>query len=344
MSRTSLADKLLPRMFINELDQILIQHNHKVHSTSKVIPRDCSPKTRLERRNNLRRVFAELYVLGYRLSTPTSLKQKHVQALAEHWKLKKLSAKTILGLLSNLREFCRWINKHGLVGDIEDYYGAREEFVLQTAAAKDLSWESRGIELCSLFERASQLDRRFEIFLRLMRFFGLRVKEAIEFRPWLATAMDDDYLQVTHGTKGGKPRLVKIRNDFQRQVLIAAKEIVGPEVNSRLRWPDKTWKQAQSHFYYLMRCFGATKKSLEVTAHGLRHEFLQGEYEIYAGVPAAIKGTGALPGAKKDHQRATLAVSLQAGHFRPTISAGYCGSFGHKLRSLPEQDESSSKK
>ena len=332
MSRTSLADKILPERFQDELDRILNQYNGKVHSITKGIPRDCSPKTRLERRSNLRRCFAELYELGFRLESPTSLKQKHAHALACYWREKGLSAKTIHGLFSNLREFCRWINKRGVVLDIYEYFKDDHELIARkTAAQEDLSWESRGIDLNEIFSLAKEIDPRFELLLRLMRNFGLRVKEAIEFRPAVATVLDDEHLLVTHGTKGGKQRIVKIRNERQRQVLQDAKAMVHPHINSRIRWPDKTWKQAQAHFYHLMRRIAATKDLLDISAHGLRHAFLQEEYQLYSGVPAPIKGSTDLPN-HAEHQRAMLAVSMQAGHYRPSISTSYCGSFGHGLR------------
>lgn len=126
--------------------------------------------------------------------------------------------------------------------------------------------------------------------IQLQRYFGLRTKESIELRPWRATAMGPDHLYVTDGTKGGKHRMIPIRSDRQRAVILAAKEIVGNRLNTQLRWPDTTWRQAQSHFYYLMRCLGATHEQLGVSPHGLRHGFLQDEYEYYAGVPAPLKG------------------------------------------------------
>ncbi len=332
MSKTSLASKLLSRRFMDELDRILYQHNRKVYSTNKIIMRDCSQKTRIERRNNLRLCFAELHQLGYRLETPRSLKQKHIFALAAHWKTKNLSAKTIHGLFSNLRQFCLWVDKQNIVLDTREYYKDDKSFISRrTQAERDLSWENRGLNLSEIFAQAKAIDPRLEIYLRLMRFFGLRVKEAIEFRPRVAVAIDDDYILVSHGTKGGKHRVVKIRNDQQRRVLCDAKTILGHEVNMRLRWPAMTWRQAQSHYYYLMRRLAITNKLAGISTHGLRHAFLQDEYEIYARVPAAIKNTGVLPDID-DHKRANLVVSLEAGHYRPYVSVSYCGSFGYRLR------------
>ena len=268
--------------------------------------------------------------------SPMSLKQKHVTALAGYWRHKRISPKTIHGLLSNLREFCRWIGKREVVGDINSYFDEPELLVRSTVAKQDHSWEAHGIDVCLFLEKATKLDRRFGIVLSLARYFGLRVKEAIEFRPWLATALDDDHILVSHGTKGGKQRIVKVRSDLQRQILTDAKIVVGGNINARIRWPERTWRQAQAHFYYLMRRMGVTKKAMDVSPHGLRHAFLQEEYEAFSGVPAPVKSAAMLPENKAKHDRALLAVSLQAGHYRPGVTAGYCGSFGHQLRSIPK--------
>ena len=45
-----------------------------------------------------------------------------------------------------------------------------------------------------------------------------------------------------------------------------------------------------------------------------------------------------LPADRETHQKAMLAVSLQAGHFRPPATGMYCGSLGHKLR--PNRNDS----
>lgn len=332
MSRTSLADKVLPKRFRDELDRILNQHNQKNHSVIRVVPRDSSRKTRRERRGNLRLIFAELRQLGYRLESPTHLKPKHVQALCSHWQAKGLAPKTIIGLFSNLRAFCRWIGKEEMLEDIGIYAGGREHLVRKTAATEDLSWEACGIDVEAFIENAKQIDRRLGVILGLQRYFGLRVKESLELHPWRATVLETEHLYITDGTKGGKHRMIPIRSERQRNLLHAAKEIVGNRLTAQLRWADKTWRQAQGHFYYLMRKLGATHEQLGVSPHGLRHGFLQDEYEHYAGVPAPVKATGVLPADRMEHKQAMLAVSLQAGHYRESATGMYCGTLGHQLR------------
>lgn len=333
MSRGSLADRVLSRSFRDELERIFNQHNRKVHSEKNVISRDCSTKTRQERRNNLRRSFAELHQLGFHLGSPTSLKQKHLHALAEHWQQKGLAPKTLHGLISNFREFARWTGKRDLVQDISVYCGGREHLIRRTGATEDLSWEAHGIDVPLFLEKVKGIDKRLWLYLCFQRYFGLRTKESIELRPWRATAQGDEHLYVTDGTKGGKHRMVPIRSDRQREIIDFSRELVGQHLNAQLRWPDKTWRQAQAHFYYLMRRLGVTHELMGVSPHGLRHGFLQDEYEHFVGLPAPIKGGSALPENRFEYKRAMLALSLEAGHFREAVTGMYCGSLGHQLRS-----------
>lgn len=331
MPRIPICEKVLPLSFRRELDEILAQHNKKVFSKIKVIPRDCSTKTRYERAANIQRSFAELFQLGYHLRSPLHLKTKHLQVLAKYWQEKGLAPKTLHGLFSNLRGFCRWIGKNGMVEDVSVYCQG-QDLVRPTAATIDLSWESRGVDVGKFIEEAKAFDLRFGLMLEFQRYFGLRVKESIELRPWRSIALGDDFLHVTSGTKGGKPRVVRIRSDHQRQIIATAKEFVGEKVNAQLRWHGRTWKQAQAHFYALMAKFGATKQGLGVSPHGLRHAFLQEEYQFFAGVPAPIKAADQLPESRLKHQLALQAVSLEAGHFRTQATGMYCGSLGHQLR------------
>lgn len=336
MARCSLAKKILSPRFRNELCRILDHKNLKVHARGNAIPRNCSTKTRRERAANIERTFAQLHQLGYQIQHPAALKPKHIHALCAYWQQRKLAPRTIHGLFSNLREFCLWIGKPGMVGDIGEYCGGREHLVRSVATKVDLSWEAAGIDVDGFIERARQLDRRLGCLLDFQRHFGLRVRESLELRPWRAVALGDCHLYLTDGTKGGKHRVIPVRTDRQRQIIENAKNIVGKNIKAQLRWPDKSWRQAQAHFYFLMRKLGATHEQMGVSPHGLRHGFLQGEYEHFSGVPAPVKGSEQLPASKFTHGLALLATSLEAGHFRTSATGMYCGSVGHKMRSKPD--------
>ena len=52
--------------------------------------------------------------------------------------------------------------------------------------------------------------------LLLQSAFGLRVKESALIKPHLADK--GEYLNITHGAKGGRDRVVRIENEIQRAV------------------------------------------------------------------------------------------------------------------------------
>ncbi|MGE0357291.1 MAG: hypothetical protein AB7P08_10285 [Burkholderiales bacterium] len=84
-------------------------------------------------------------------------------------------------------------------------------------------------------------------------------------------------------------------------------------------------KQAREHFAYVARRFEVTFSQLGITAHGLRHGFVQRRTEEGTGAPAPVKDPDApwpqTPQAREARQRVMEAV----GHSRPTVITGYTG-------------------
>lgn len=330
---SSLASKLLPRSFREECQQIFDKHNHKVHAPRKRVARNCSTATREERASAILLMFATLYQLGFKLQSPAHLREKHVHDLCKHWAAKKLAARTIHTRLSILRVFCSWICKPGLVRAIEIYLPGQDELTHRyTVAQKNLSWKANNVDPLALIGQAKTLDERMACYLSLQHAFGLRVKESIEMRPRKAVDYDWKFLYVTDGTKGGRPRPIEIKTEYQRQVLELAIRIADNNGTGRVRWRDLTWKQAQGRFYRLARRLRITKAGLGVTAHGVRHEYAQDGYRDRTQLPTPIEG-GALGTITADtHRRASIDVSRELGHGRISVTAAYYGSYGHKLR------------
>ena len=139
----------------------------------------------------------------------------------------------------------------------------------------------------------------------------------------------------------------------------------------RVRWPELTWKKAQSRFYNtIQRKLGIAKAQLGVTMHGLRHGYGQRGYEKVAGVPSPIVhanaskgggngttgsdgsgGEGSVGGessgssgtrsrpleppaglTREKHREASMAVSRWLGHGRVDVTAAYYGTYGHAFR------------
>jgi hypothetical protein len=145
--------------------------------------------------------------LGFKLSDAKSLKGKHLVALGKDWERQaiagKLKPSTIQGKFSMLRVFAHWIGKDGMVEATHKYVDLA---LVQRSSVctHDHSWPAQGVDVAAKLEEISQKDPRVCLQLRLEPESGLRGKEAMIVRPYLADK--GAYLDVSVGTKGGRPR------------------------------------------------------------------------------------------------------------------------------------------
>ncbi|MBU1690661.1 MAG: integrase domain-containing protein [Gammaproteobacteria bacterium] len=331
---SSLANKVLTSSFRAELGRIVDAHNDKVYSKQKVVVRDCSRKTREDRKNEIFRAFADLRQMGFPLQSPLNFKNRHLQELTSFWQAKKLSPRTINTRFSIITVFCTWIGKPNLPGKIEDYF-AHPETIKRTSICRiNKAWEANGVSIAAEIQEAIKLDERFGLLLALQHHFGLRVRESIEMRPLSAISETriGAHLLVLEGTKGGRPRVVPILTAEQQQTLEWALSVTQKSRSMRLRWPGNTWKQAQRRFYHLMQKMGVTKADKGVTAHGLRHGYAQISYRKASGFPSPIEGGAQGKIDPATHRWASSYVSQLLGHIRPDVFPTYGGGYGHSLR------------
>jgi integrase len=145
------------------------------------------------------------------------------------------------------------------------------------------------------------------------------VKEAALMRPHQADK--GSVLYVTHGSKGGRDRTVKMENDFQRKVINAAKKMTG--LNQSMVPNKYSYKEWRNHYYWIVRSHGINRKDLGVTSHGLRHERLNEIYKTITGNLSPIQG-----GKTEDKEIDRFArniVAEVAGHSREDVSSTYLG-------------------
>jgi site-specific recombinase XerC len=131
-------------------------------------------ETRVGRERQLSAIANQLHDLGFWQMKATSLKQKHVQALVDHWLGQNLSPGTIKNRMSCLRWWAEKVNKRAVVAGSNDHYGIPDrQFVSDQSKAKDLTREQ--------FTRVK--DERVRMSLRLQQAFGLRREEALKIQP-----------------------------------------------------------------------------------------------------------------------------------------------------------------
>ncbi len=327
----SLAEKILPKIVIDAVLRTITPFLEKrAHKGG-----NASIKTQHERRSTILLCVAQLWMHGFKIRKLESLAEKHVACLVAYWHETKLSPSMLHTRLSMLRVACEWMGKRGVVKDLTDYLPA--ESVARSSVAKaSLAWDAKEVDPVEIINLAREIDERLAVILALQHYFGLRVKESIEIRPESAVIEGGTILEIHQGTKGGRPRWIRIDSIEKREVISWARRIASSGNSKRLRWTDCTWPQAQNRFYNLARKrLGITKKALGVTAHGLRHGFAQRDYQRQTGLPTPIEG-GALGRIDREtHQMACLTTSRAFGHGRIKVTAGYYGSYGHQLRAGP---------
>ena len=324
----SLAEKVLPKFVRDAISRTIEPKIHLSFDGKGVV----SEKMRHERRQLFLLAMAQLWQLGFCIKKLESLAAKHVDALMAHWHTQGIVANTLHTRLSMLRVLCDWMGKSNVVKNITDYLPA-ETVRRKTVATESKAWDAKNVDALEIIELAKQVDERFAVMLALQHYLGLRVKESIEIRPGTALIEEGEAIELQSGTKGGKIRRIPLDTPEQIAVFDWARRIAATGNTKRLRWTDCTWKQAQRRFYhYISARLGISRKTMGISAHGLRHGYAQRSYEQQTGCPTPLEGGALGRITREKHQMASLTVSRALGHGRIDVTTSYYGSYGHALR------------
>ena len=267
-------------------------------------------ETRVGRERQLSAIANQLHELGFRQLKATSLKQKHVQALVNHWLGQDLSPGTIKNRMSCLRWWAEKVNRRNVIARSNETYGIPDrQFVASASKAKDLEQA----------QLARVRDENVRMSLRLQRAFGLRREEAIKLQPRWADRGEHLQLKASW-TKGGRERTVPIRTEAQRALLERAKQLAGT---------GSLIPRGRSYIEQLRIYERHTANAGLSKMHGLRHAYAQQRYLELTGWPsphAGGRGKEALtPVQQQIDLRARLTISRELGHVREQITAVYLG-------------------
>lgn len=303
------------------LDEILDRHNGYKKDGRRV----ASYRTQEERADVLRRGFNILDELGYKIENPENLAPKHIQALLAHWEEKGLSAATLQSNVTILRIYCGWIGKKGMVGPTESYLRDKSRAQRIYATPQDKSWSALGLDPAILIDVARQHEAWVGMALELQAAFGLRRKEALCLRPH-AAAQSGVALLISDGSKGGRPRVIPIETDAQRQVLAKAQAFVlrrGGK-DAPIGNPRRSLGQNLARYGNLLRLAGITKATLGITGHGLRAQYACDSLER-KGVKAPARGGQLAQAEREQTEGAMRSVSEELGHSRLRVMGAYAG-------------------
>ncbi|HBD33215.1 MAG TPA: Fis family transcriptional regulator, partial [Cupriavidus sp.] len=315
------------------------EHLHLPHSGTRVSGRSLSQMSQRQRAQALLAMMVELRRIGgMAVTSPYAIRQKHVRWLVRYWvEDRKLNVGTVELRLTHLRAFMSWMGKVNMVGRIDDYTARPEGYVRGYVAKEDRSWEGKGIDALAKVAEIEVTDRHVALQLKLEAGFGLRAKESWRLRPAL-DILPSGMLHVHDGTKGGRPRRVPIEFDWQYDLLGQAARLAqatnpGRESLIPATYTQKQWRR---RFYTVLEKHGVTKNGAGVTAHGLRHQYLQQMYQRHSGQPAAVKGGGKVEDAAAHHEAMRKVVEA-AGHSRATKANAYLSTYAtQRAQDRPE--------
>jgi integrase len=272
--------------------------------------RDGSYATQADRWRMLDLIANQLHELGYKDMRATSLKPKHVEALAERWKAESLSPGTMKNRMSVVRWWSEKIGKQNVVARDNDQYGIPDrQHVTNVSKARDLI----GTDLEKITDPYTAMS------LRLQAAFGLRRAESIKIQPAWADRGETLVIKASWA-KGGRERTIPIRTDAQRAVLDEAKAFAG---KGSLIPADMRYVDQLQRFKHQCSIAGIHH------VHGHRHAYAQARYQQLTGWKAPAAGgprsRELTPEQKAVDRSARLTISEELGHSRLQVLSIYLG-------------------
>lgn len=267
--------------------------------------------------------------LNMRAKSIKEITPKQVRAVFDEMKVQGRSQSYITSMNTTMRRFGVWLGLPDLCPPCSYLFDDKDVYTRKIAATQRKDWGDDEEEIEKTIQEVSKECQVVGCILRLAWNFGLRVKEGLEMIP--KESIRGDVLFVIRGTKGGKARMVDIETQEQREVLALALEISSNNKEGlMLHKRGITLVQAQSHFQYIMRKSDLTRKGKGKTAHGLRHQFANDQFEFKTKHKSPVRGGGlvdreVLVDAKRE-------ISGMLGHSRESITAAYIGNLRHLSR------------
>ncbi len=304
-------------------------------------PKLAAAKTRHNLVNDALRLMKVVREAGFKIEEPANVDERHAAAAATWIRTRVEAGEITVGTASTLQTALRrWVAAAGradLAQTIADHLPLScTKRQLNAEAAKD--WESNGVNLDAVLERADQeLEPWMGMVLRAQAAYGLRMQEALQFRP-LADARTEEgtgrpYLHLVNGTKGGRPRDVYLEEAAQRALLDQLQTGLSQfyrraaqtrALGNAFAPIERSLAQVERKYYQGLVKLGITKKAAGVTGHGLRAGFA--DRMLYArGILTVVRGGDGLGRDEAHDEQAHALVAEMLGHSRRQVIGAYVG-------------------
>lgn len=281
--------------------------------------KDGSPDAQSRRHQFLMRMVKELQEnrgYGQRWDVH-KLGKKEVSRLVNDWRARSVGHKAIANNMVHIRWLAAKVNRADQIPSNKDIGVALRKS--HPNYGKNQAVELDRTRLMVLGER--------EQFVTLLRSgLGLRTEEAVKFSYRYAMAIEGDYIRLKGSwTKGGKPRVIEIVTDEQREIL----ERVGA---FQAAHGDKSMIPRHRTFKSYYRDYNEAREKAGIAGHGLRHQWAQERFEHVSGGIKAPHAGGPKYDDLNDEQRArwrkaAKVVNHELGHGegRHDITMTYIG-------------------
>ncbi|MFZ6774420.1 integrase domain-containing protein [Undibacterium sp. SXout7W] len=309
-----------------ELRTLFKSNLSKPHSRTRMSQQPLGIKTQRMRSLCLLAALETLQKNGlHRFTTLSSLKEKHIQFLIDTWVAKGQERGTIENKLTYLASLASWLGKANIVKDVSEYEQISQLPKRTGITMKDKSWKAAGIDVDQKIAQIASENKHIAIQLALQITFGLRTEESMLLRPFdvIMRRSDHVYLMISDGTKGGRPRRIDVINESDLDVIELAKQFINKKSKTTIP-AEFTFAEWKNKYYYLLKKHGFTKKNLGVTAHGLRHQYMQNLYQQLTGCDSPVRG-GEQPTSDILAQARQI-ITEHAGHSRASKANAYIGS------------------
>ena len=332
-------NKRLRSMHISIL-RFLKQHNWRHATRRKSVSPDYGHKRYRVLGNGCLKVLPRY---GFEPTDLLKFKNKHLVVIVRDWERKGVTGGTMQARYSAFTWVCQRLRKTDcLPEDPASLLDDPSRWRTGTVATKERTPSSRGIDTVRLFAEIAREHPVVALQLRAQEAFGLRTKEAVRLHPHEADR--GDYLLITKGSKGGRPRTIPFYN-FRADFDLTVGDVVVWDVREnavkralieemkRACVPGRsliprqyTLAQWRREVCAVAEAFGLTGAGRGATPHGLRHEYLCRRAEAISGVVRALRRTEPLAGRVLIRERvARQIVAIDAGHHDTFTADVYYG-------------------
>lgn len=302
---------------LHSLDAVLWVHGR----TSADGKRRISANTAKQRAQDLKLCLRLLHEAGRPIVDVRNLRTRHFKVVADEMVRRGYSAATMQKFFTHLARLCDAIGKPGMIGDPRQYFDDPAVYERHYAARIPETLPVPRLDIDAVIAAAYAKDTRCGIWLELCHYFGMRVTEAIRFRP---RERDETEFIYFRGVKNRLYRTVPVETDAQRDLLERARAMA-PDKSASLIPADKTLKQARNRFRNVMKRIGLTTKQLGATPHALRHGYARRLYRQLTGQLCPAEGGQCIGMSRAQDRDVRIIIAERLGHSRESITCAYLG-------------------